>query len=172
MQHWVIKTTEGGPAEADHWEDFKRDRVVAVGWSRVQDDPMDFSSEPTYLARLESQYNWTGGNPNHAASTIYNFAKSWRTGDLVIICEGYSPNQLKDVRLHGFAIVVDYFFDPNPQWRWRFKRRAEISIVEQGIPKEVFVESLGMESMLRTIHGPLLERSFCTFIENVRKLYP
>jgi len=31
MQHWVIKTTEGGHNKKDHWEDFKKDRVVAVG---------------------------------------------------------------------------------------------------------------------------------------------
>lgn len=172
MQHWVIKTTEGGPTEIDHWTDFKTDRVVAVGWARVQDDPMGFSSELEYSARLESQYDWNGRNVNHAVSTIYNFAKSWSTGDLAIICEGYSPNQLADVRLHGFAIVVDYFFDPNPEWRWRFKRRAEISIVEKSIPKEVFVESLGMGSMLQTIHGPFSERQFRAFIEKVRGLYP
>jgi len=133
---------------------------------------MGFSSERAYLAHLESQDNWSGSNPNHAASTIYSFAKSWRTGDLAIICEGYVSNQLKDVQLHGFAIVGEYFFDPNPQWRWKFKRRAEISTVEQSIPKEAFVKSLGIKSMRQTIHGPFSEEQFCKFIERVRRLYP
>lgn len=152
MQHWVIKTTEGGPTEVDHREDFKRDCVVAVGWARVQDEPMGFTSELQYLARLESQYIRNGSNPNHAASTIYKSAKFWRIGDLAIICEGYAPNQRKDVRLHGLAIVVDYFFDPNPQWRWKFKRRAAISIVERSITKELFVES--SRNGVDTMHHP------------------
>lgn len=172
MKYWVIKTTEGGPNKINHWEDFKSDSTIAVGWAMVQDNPADFSSEQEYLARLEAQYDWSGRDVNHVASTIYDFAKSWETGDLAIICGGYTPNQSKDVILYGFAIVVDYYFDPNPQWRCKFKRKAEISIVEREIPKEIFVNSLGMESMIGATNGPFSERQFCTFIEKVRNLYP
>ncbi len=169
---WVIKTTEGGPGETDHWDDFKRNNALAVGWSWVKVDPAKFDNYKDFFKHLHSKHGDYDGNLSHVASTIYKFANDWRCDDLIIICEGYPANQLKKVRLHGFATAGDYFFDLKSAWRWIYKRNAEIRIIERPVPKAFFVESFGMGSLLHTVHGPFSEKQFNAFSKRVRRLYP
>jgi predicted Mrr-cat superfamily restriction endonuclease len=168
---WVIKTTEGGLRKKDHWDDFKMDNVVAVGWSWIKADPAKFSNYRDFFKHLYSKKYAYEGSLSHIASTIYKFAHDWQYDDLIVICEGYSANQLKKVRLHGFAFAGDYFFDPKPEWRWRYKRNAEIKSIERDIPKSLFVKSFGMGSLLKTTHGPFPEKQFSEFSQQVQKLH-
>jgi hypothetical protein len=166
QQYWAIKTTEGGPGNRDHWEDFKREQVIAVGWD-IRKDPAEFGSHQEYLECLErNNYDW---DIRTAARTIYKFAHDWQKGDLAIICIGYPPNQVKDVYLYGLAKVGDYFFDQY-SW-WSFKRKAKIWPIERHIPLTIFVEALG-GSMWGTINGPFSKVQFQKFSSGIKSLYP
>jgi hypothetical protein len=170
---WIIKTTAGGPGETDHWDDFKRDDTLAVGWSWVNVDPAKFDNYRDFLKHLHSKHGHHDGNLYHVASTIYKFYNDWRWDDLIIICEGYSANQLKKVRLHGFAIGGEWFFDRKSAWSWIYKRKkARIKSIERTVPKALFAKSFGMGSLLHAVHGPFEEKQFSAFSQRVQRLYP
>lgn len=168
QRYWVIKTTEGGPGNLDHWKEFQTEKVIAVGWKSIEDDPTKFSSYQKFFEHLDSKHNW---NVRHAALTIYKFATELQIGDIAIICTGYAPNQKKNVYLYGFARIAGKFFrDEDSKW-WNNKRKAEIKTVEQDIPLNIFVDIFG-GSMLSTVHGPFSERQIREFSKEVKKLYP
>ncbi|MEO7299119.1 MAG: hypothetical protein ABI042_11160 [Verrucomicrobiota bacterium] len=150
----------------DHWNDFQKEKAVAIGWSAIKTDPTRFGNFAEFKLAIKPKK----GSPN-ASRTIWNFANEWQTGDIVVMCVGYPPNQKKSVHLYGFArIIGKFFFDQNSTW-WHFKRKAEIRPVEQEIPLTIFREIFG-RSMLQTVHGPFSEKKFLKFSEQVRKLYP
>lgn len=160
---WIIKTTEGGPGNIDHWLNFQEEKVVAVGWRIVKYDPMQFKSREEYRKLMNS--NFVDWNVRHAASTIYNFAHEWQVGDTAIICTGYAPNQTKDVYLYGVAKIGRYFYDKSSLW-WRFKRQAEITLIEQKVPISIFKKYLGGSSR-QTIHGPFTQKEFKAFYKEI-----
>ncbi len=81
---------------------------------------------------------------------------------MVIVCNGYPPNQRRDVHLNGLAIVNGRAYDDFESKWWHLKRAAVLKNMEIDIPKEVFVSTLGMGSLLKTIH-PISEQQFEKF---------
>lgn len=173
QRYWVIKTTEGGHRDRDHWKEFQTEKVIAVGWKNIQDDPTKFSSLQKFEEHLASKYdrNVELKKLKQDASNVYKFATELQIGDIVIICRGYAGNQEKDVYLYGFAQVAGKFFrDLDSEW-WKNKIKAEIIIIERDIPLKIFVDIFG-GSMLRTLHGPFTEEQIRKFSKEVEKLYP
>jgi len=171
-QYWILKTTEGGPTERNHWCDFKKDSVVAVGWP-IKENPTKFSSLQEFSERLNLKYDWPNNNANYVASQIYKFANCWRKDDIAIVCVGYRPHQEQRVCLYGFAVVGDFLPPENrPKWRWRFKRQAEIKVIEKNVPVRTFIDAFGKKSMLQTIHGPFTQEQFHKFSKAIQRLYP
>jgi len=172
---WIIKTTKGGPGEqgeGDYWDKFLHDNVVAVGWAGIDENPTDYSYDD-FLNELRANYPWEKDNVAHTASTIYSFANCWQSGDIAIVCEGYTAMQdNKDVLVHGIATVGDFSCDPRPKWEWRFKRKAKIVPLNVRISKKVFVEAFGCRSMRLTIHGPFTLKQFEKFKKGIQKKRP
>jgi len=171
---WIIKTTEGGPRRANHWEDFQDECVVAVGWSLIRYDPRDFvNRREQFIQQVKAKYGkafvqWRG-KPGHAASTIYKFANEWQNDDIAIICTGYAPNQTKEVFIYGVASVSQFSFDKRSKW-WTFKRDADITSIKEWVPVRQLRPIFG-GSLRKTIHGPFSERAFRAF-SKLKKINP
>jgi len=128
-KYWAIKTT-GRSDGRYYWPLFVAERVIAIGWHKI--DP--------------------GQNAKHAERMIKKF-KEIAVGDQVLICKGYPPNQLKDVYIYGFAIVTGPFYDDGNPNSWRFEHRVDIYCpVEKGVPVDMLRKTLKMGSMLQTLH--------------------
>jgi hypothetical protein len=169
-RYWILKTTEGGPHFQDHWEDFQKERVVAVGWPIMKKDPRSFSDSTFYHGALPPRIRaekWS----KHAANTLWIFGNEWDTDDIAIICVGYAPNQRKDVHLYGYACVTGALrVDLKSTW-WVFKRPARVFPIEKSVRLRTFRRIFG-DSMLRTIHGPLSQNQFDAFRGEIEALYP
>ena len=164
--YWVLKTTEGFRGRS-HWPEFLAEGVVAIGWSALTMDPIQAGGGELH-ERIKKVYAGSAkGSVDHASRTIRSFCKEWKRGDLVIVCRGY-PMQATDVWLYGFARVEsDYFFDAASSW-WRIKRRADIQIIDERLPKDVFTDGLQRGSLLQTIHSVGADdfRRFCEVAES------
>jgi hypothetical protein len=160
--YWLIKTTEGGPGFTDHWADFLSEKVVAVGWPAIKNDPSQFDSIEQYRQHLKSKYRW---DTTFASSIIFKFAHEWQEGDIAIICTGYAPNQTKDVYVNGIALIRKYFYDKKSQW-WHFKRHAVITPIDRDIPVKKFQKFI-IRSARQTIHGPFSRDKFHAFMNEV-----
>ena len=86
--HWVLKTTEGrdGPSR---WQDFTRERVIAIGWSEiveiVADEYLMEPNEYTLEALNSAASAWATpfrdrGDPRHAARMLYWFSREFSIG--------------------------------------------------------------------------------------------
>jgi len=146
-RYWVLKTREGRGGR-DYWNRFVTEGVIAIGWHEIPVRPHVASQD-----RLESSLRETYPNEDekHGARTIKNFIDI-AVGDRVLLCQGYSPNQLKDVYIYGFAMVTGAFYDDALSDWWTFKYAADIRSVERHVPKSLLVRTLGKRSMLQTLH--------------------
>ena len=166
QNYWVLKTVEGIGGKCQ-WQEFVRERVISVGWT---DLIVLMSAETgippanyTHPILRNAAELWARGmaskrSQEHAVKTIYWFCKSFARGDRIIICNGYSPNQVADVHLYGLAIVEgDVYDDSKSDW-WRLKRSVALMRKESNIPKQVFVDALQKGSLRQTIHRISQER--------------
>ena len=146
-RYWVLKTREGRDGR-DYWERFLHEGVIAIGWHDITVRPHIVS-----LEHLESSLRETypGDDERHGAHTIKNFIEI-AVGDRALICQGYSPNQSKDVYIYGFATVTGTFYDDAASDWWMFKHAADIRPVERHTAKNLLVRTLGKSSMLQTLH--------------------
>ncbi len=171
QKYWVIKTREGRGQHQDHWNEFQTEKVIAIGWEHIQDNPIKFSSNQEFFEYLATKHK-RNKKLKRDASTIYKFATELQIGDIVIICRGYAPNQKKDVPLYGFAqIVGKYFRDEDSKW-WKNKIKVKIRTIEQDIPPDIFVDVFDKKTMRNTLHGPFTEEQFRKFSKKVEKCYP
>lgn len=159
---WLIKTTEGGPAYNDHWDEFQAEKVIAIGFLSIKSDPMQFESYEQFLKHIKSKHD---RHQHYVASTIYKFSHVCRDGDTAIICTGYASNQKRDVYVYGIAKIGRYFYDKFSSW-WRFKRHAEITIIERNIPISILQKFFGGSSR-HTLHGPFLHKTFQAFYRKI-----
>lgn len=51
---------------------------------------------------------YPGEDERHGARTIRNFIDI-AVGDRIVLCQGYSPNQIKDVHVYRLAVVTGPF---------------------------------------------------------------
>ena len=151
VSYWLLKTTEGGSG-VDHWEEFKGQQVVAIGWPGP--DPTQLTEHDLVGHYTRTLYPDSIARAQHAAKTVHLFTHQWAPGDLAIICRGWPANSRKDVFLYGFGRVRSGFiFDSASEWRWQYKRSARIQTVDCLVPKRLFVDSLRLGSALQTIHS-------------------
>lgn len=164
QNYWVLKTTEGGPSYTDHWNDFRRESVIAIGFSKIQEDPAKFSSSNAFVEFATKKYS---KDYRYDASTLYRFLNDLHEGEWVVITTGYSPNQKTDVHLYGFAKIGKYYFDGESIW-WSRKRKAEIVPIEKNIPIHIFKKVFG-GSLMQTLHGPYTKEQIIELMARLRK---
>lgn len=146
-RYWVLKTTEGRGGH-DYWDRFVSEGVIAIGWHEIAVRPHIVNQE-----ELESSVRkrYPHEDEKHGARTIKKFVEM-DVGDKVLLCQGYAPNQSKNVYIYGIAKVTGGFYDDASADWWTFKHRADIRTVGRTVPKSLLERTLGKSSMLLTLH--------------------
>lgn len=88
---------------ADKWEEFYREGIMAIGWSDIG-DLSTFSSKDAMKAKMREVYDATLSYKN-AAHATWQFAKEMKIGDVVFVKKG--RNQL----IGRGVVTSDYRFD-------------------------------------------------------------
>ena len=89
-------------AGARNWEEFQRERIIAIGWDDVG-DLLKYPTRDSIHEELREEYGWV--NPSNNSLACYQFAHEMRPGDHVIVKQGRSL-------LLGYGIIEsDYEFD-------------------------------------------------------------
>ena len=146
-RYWVLKTREGRGGR-DYWDRFLHEGVIAIGWHEIAVRPHVVSQ-----GELESSLRETypSEDVKHGARTIKKFIEVG-VEDRILLCQGYAPNQAKDVYIYGFATVTGGFYDDASSDWWTFKHAADIRPVGRHVPKSLLERTLGKSSMLQTLH--------------------
>lgn len=174
-KYWALKTREDKDPErgiyVEHWPEFKRKRLVAIGWELSPDlrksKPNLESITCDDLVEDLKGTSYQEGTPRAdrqakiAANTIWKFINEVSIGDKVLLCQGYAANQKKDVYVYGFAQVEALAnYDENPHC-WNLKREAKIEepFIETEVPKQLLVELLKKGSLLKTLQEIKIKES-------------
>jgi HKD family nuclease len=149
--YWALKTTSG-TAGRSHWPMFLAENVIALGWEDIPVDPANVS-EAQLRAALKNTYEYTDKQASVATNNIRRFV-GMKTGDIVLVCRGYSSTQKTDVHIHGVARVIGPFRAESPaKHKWRFRRDAVIQVIETDLPRDIVAAALGKETLRQTVHG-------------------
>jgi len=172
MKYWALKTRESWNRQdfTDHWNDFKTESVIAIGWEKADVSP-DKASLDEIATAIKKAYGGTDKAAITNATTIQKFVNI-SPGDKILVCRGYAPNQHKEVLLYGIATVTGSFEDCTSQsWRWRFRHEAEIKPFGQNgkpVPKKFLVQRLRKKALLQTLHE-ITKEGFESVIEGISK---
>ena len=162
-RYWVLKTTEGVHGEA-HWEDFLAEDIIAIGWCDIGVDPSVVRGEALEKAIRRAYPD--GKDVKRAAKKLGWFV-DMDSGDLVLICQGFSPNQRKPVHIYGIARVEGRFRnDAKSRW-WRFKHKAVIQPIGEHVPRDIIAGALNKGSLLEAIHK-LKPKEYAAFVNALR----
>ncbi len=149
---WVLKTREGRGG-CDYWNRFLIDGVIAIGWNDIDVTP-DKVGHEELLDSLMRAYRYSERKATIAANTIRKFINIG-IGDKVLLCQGYAPNQYREVHIYGVALIDKSFCDDrNSDW-WRFKHKANIQPLGAhgvNVRKDLLVQALHREALLMTLH--------------------
>ena len=78
----------------------------------------------------------------------------------MLVCQGFSPNQKKDVHIYGFARIAGIFrVRPRNGAEWRFMHDAVVQEINATIPRNSLAAVLQKESLMQTMHA-LTKESF------------
>jgi hypothetical protein len=89
--------------DAEHWDDFYREGIIAIGWDELG-DLSAFHDSDEVTEKIREIYN--RDNPMNDALACFEFANTMRPGDLVFAKRGRS-------RIVGYGTVLgDYRFEP------------------------------------------------------------
>jgi HKD family nuclease len=150
-RYWALKTTSGKTGD-QYWPMFQAENVIAVGWTKLPVDPSKVSDEQLRAA-IKHTEKVSDQKANVAAGQIRKF-EHLQSGDIVVICRGYSSNQAKDVHIFGVARVAGSFRAEAPKNdRWRFKHDVVLQVIDRRLPRDVVASALGKQSLMRTIHA-------------------
>ncbi len=182
-RYWVLKTTDDGDIDPttgearEHWEDFQRERVIAIGWAPSPElqrkrNNLDDITRAEWIRDLFA-YTYTDGTSEdrerrarNACPKILKFINEMSTGDGVFLCQGYAGNQGKDVHTYGFAKIKDRTScDGHSTW-WYIKRQAYVWEREDEVPVAILREVLGKGALRQVVH----EISEISFYEVCRLL--
>ena len=95
---WTVASGAG----ARNWEEFQRERIIAIGWDEVG-DLLKHVTRDSIHEKLREAYGWV--NPSNNSLACYQFAHEMRRGDHVIVKQGRSL-------LLGYGVIEsDYEFD-------------------------------------------------------------
>ena len=181
MKYWALKTRQTGKRRdfiADHWDKFKGERVIAIGWEEIDISPNRDTSPDKLIAAIKKAYGGKDKSAATNAATIRKFV-SISQGDKVLLCQGYAPNQVKKVRLYGTALVTGPFKDrSSEEWQWRFRHEAKVKPFGPNgeyVPKEFLVQRLQsaktkkpLEALRQTLHE-ITKEGFERVVEDVGK---
>lgn len=149
--YWALKTTSG-PTGRSHWPMFQAENVLAIGWEDIPVDPSNVS-DAELRAALKKTYDYTDKQASVATNNIRKFV-GMKTGDIVLVCRGYSSTQKTDVYIHGLARVIGPFrAEPPARKKWRFRHDADIQLIETNLPRDILATALGKETLRQTVHG-------------------
>lgn len=151
--YWIIKTRPGTMG-IDYWENFKRERVVAIGWN-IGKNPLKLS-ETNLLNRLlkDSYIDGNAWKAKIAQSSIIAFIRDLKEKDIVVVCTGYPPNQKRDISLYGVAEVIERTrYDKTSSWPWKLKCSVNYQFIEENVPVELVRKALNSGSKMRMIHS-------------------
>ncbi len=143
-----LKTTSGRTGES-HWPQFQAENALIIGWGGIPVDPSKVSDE-----ELAEAIHATYPDDDVAFSTkkIREFV-DLQTGDIVVICRGYSAPNEHPVFIHGLARVSGPFrADRRNKHEWRFKHAAVIQPLEIELPKTLVSKAFDKGSLMHTIH--------------------
>jgi len=173
MKYWVLKTREDWNRQEfkDHWDNFKDEGVIAIGWEKIDVSP-DKASKDEIVAAIKKAYGRSDKSADTSATTIQKFI-SISPGDRVLLCQGYAPKQGKKVHLYGTAFVTGPFEDHDSEgWHWRFRHNAQIKqpfgLNGKDVLKKFLVRRLAKQSLLQTLHE-ISKEGFKRVIEDVGK---
>jgi len=181
MKYWALKTKEDLGNRRDfeeHWDNFKVNKVIAIGWERIDVTP-DRVSLRDIASAIKKAYRSSDKAASTQASIIKKFVNI-SEGDEVLLCGGYAPNQTtKKVHLYGVATVTGPFEDHDSEgWSWRFRHEAKIEPFGpngKDVLKEFLVQRLQsaktkkpLKSLLQTLHE-ISQEGFERVIEDIGK---
>lgn len=163
VRHYALKSKSF--SGRNYWPLFIEEGVVAIGCPKINTNPLTASEVElrNEIARFP-EYR----DPDAAARGLKKFAQL-QPGDLLLICDGYAPNQAKDVHIYGFARVEGPFMDgPRHDDDWRFKHKAVVQAIDRDVPKDLIAVALGKGSLRSRIHS----LDSAVFAELERRLAP
>jgi hypothetical protein len=150
--YWALKTTAGGPSHEDHWQKMLAEGIIAIGWEELSINPSQVSDAQLRTA-LRAGYAYSSRQAHSAASTIRDFV-GLKEGTILVLCQGYAPNQDKPVHIYGFARVTGPFRASRRKGtEWRFTHTAIIQEVNAQLPKKTIEATLKKGSLRQTLHG-------------------
>ena len=113
---WLLTPGAG----ARHWDEFRREGIIAIGWDGVE-DLRECPTRESVHEKLREAYGWK--NPVMNSLACYQFAHEMRPGDHVVATQGGAV-------LLGHGIVEsDYEFDDS---RAEFKHTRRVRWVKAG----------------------------------------
>jgi predicted Mrr-cat superfamily restriction endonuclease len=155
---WVIKPKrdlDGRKEYENNWKNFidekenRGNKVIAIGWSL---GTADSSNNLNQLRQYMNSLYTKPMEANIAANTIWKFIMEMKKGDEVI-CDGYTFQQKSDVLVYGIArITGEYWEDKDCPWFQRKRNIELLNKIEKRVPKELLADSLGLKTLLKTIH--------------------
>lgn len=99
VNYWIYSPGRN----AEHWNSFYEEGIMAIGWDKLGDLSLYDSKEAIYTA-LQERYGGDG-NKTHTVSANYEFSKEMKIGDVVIVKKGRNE-------LVGYGIVSsEYYYD-------------------------------------------------------------
>lgn len=152
IEYWAIKTTSGGANAEEHWPQFLREGVVAIGWEELAVDPTQVSDTDLRTALKAFLPPQKPGSVDFAVDIFRKFI-NMPAGSILVICRGFTPNQHKPVHIYGFGRVTGPFrADRKNGTQWRFKRDAVIQEIGTSLPVEDFATAVDKDSFRLTMH--------------------
>ena len=114
-------------AGARHWDEFRREKIIAIGWDEVG-DLREYTTRSSIHEKLREVSGWT--NPSNNSLACYQFAHEMRSGDHVIVKQGRAL-------LLGHGVVEsDYEFDDSRSESKHTRRVRWENIGRWSLPKE------------------------------------
>lgn len=154
---WVLKTREDKRRDntieyIPHWKDFKREQVIAIGWSVPQDPSFTWEELVAHIKQHSYPSDGNAVRAKQAAHKVWKFAKEMGIDDKVLLCDGYPGNSRQDVHIYGAARVTGKLVPDKSSTWWETKRKAKIVPREQDVAKEELANRLGLGSCPHAIH--------------------
>lgn len=166
--YWALKATAGQYGES-HWEQFKTEQVVAIGWQGLPVDPASVSDDELYDA-YRSRYPGDSVRATQIAIRTIRAFIALKMDDIVVVCRGYSAPSGDVVYINGLARVTGKFrADPPTKAGWRFIHPAVIQPLEFELPKSDMVKAFHKQSLMLTLHK-LNQAAFDRFAELLRSV--
>ena len=150
---WALKPGESGW----WWENFKTERVVAIGWREINCDASVLSRDEVKARYRASSPDATDGEVAARVAQIVDFTQHMGVGQLVLICGRFASTRTdkNEAYIYGVARTESingecYFYDRKSNW-YRCKRHATIQPIEQYVSRRKLRNALGKGSFGRTI---------------------